>query len=381
MSIVAKFASTLTSGRNARMSGTEGRTSAKRSAPRPQNATAELLEVRRLYATSTLYVKRDPTNPLVADLWNNTSHQGTGTPTQTASIASGAPGIAINGQIDGTAVTIDYTGGTTLNSNGFLFQGNSAYTASNSILLIGTAGNDTTTVTSSKVTFNSTPINYTYVGNLYYNPFGGTENLTVSSGRLVLPSGGSGGGIVQRTFSNLNISANALLYVAPPPTHGDRQLLIAPNAYFIINGKLDMTSNDAIVRNGNLAGVTGNVRNGINLTTSATGVVTNKGTAPTNIAVVSPTDIRSSTFDGVALGNDVIVEWTFDGQLNFDGIVDGSDYALMDNAFNQRSGGTGGSSVPATGWEDGDYNYDGVTDQTDYNLIDAADTNEGSTML
>ncbi|MBC7785040.1 MAG: autotransporter-associated beta strand repeat-containing protein, partial [Burkholderiales bacterium] len=56
----------------------------------------------------------------------------------------------------------------------------------------------------------------------------------------------------------------------------------------------------------------------------------------------------------------VLVKYTWRGDANLDGVVNGSDYALADTGF---SGG-------GTGWFYGDVNYDGVINGSDYALID-----------
>ncbi|MBC7783063.1 MAG: autotransporter-associated beta strand repeat-containing protein, partial [Burkholderiales bacterium] len=57
----------------------------------------------------------------------------------------------------------------------------------------------------------------------------------------------------------------------------------------------------------------------------------------------------------------VLVKYTWRGDINLDGVVNGSDYALADTGFS--GGGTGG-------WFYGDVNYDGVVNGSDYALID-----------
>ncbi len=58
----------------------------------------------------------------------------------------------------------------------------------------------------------------------------------------------------------------------------------------------------------------------------------------------------------------VLVKYTWFGDSNLDGLVDGSDYALID------TGSTAGGTL--TGWVFGDYDYSGAIDQSDYALID-----------
>ena len=69
------------------------------------------------------------------------------------------------------------------------------------------------------------------------------------------------------------------------------------------------------------------------------------------------------TFDGAnPSANDVLIKYTYYGDTNLDGHVDGSDYSRIDN----------GSLNKLTGWANGDFNYDGVVNGSDYTLIDNA---------
>jgi hypothetical protein len=77
----------------------------------------------------------------------------------------------------------------------------------------------------------------------------------------------------------------------------------------------------------------------------------------------------SHLFDGIAPGaSDVLAKYTYYGDANLDGKVDGSDYSLIDN----------GSRNHLTGWFNGDFNYDGVIDGSDYTLIDNAYNTQGA---
>ncbi|MBC7784124.1 MAG: PEP-CTERM sorting domain-containing protein [Burkholderiales bacterium] len=70
-----------------------------------------------------------------------------------------------------------------------------------------------------------------------------------------------------------------------------------------------------------------------------------------------------TTLSGFTVANpltSVLVKYTWRGDANLDGVVNGSDYALADTGF---SGG-------GTGWFYGDVNYDGVINGSDYALID-----------
>ena len=67
------------------------------------------------------------------------------------------------------------------------------------------------------------------------------------------------------------------------------------------------------------------------------------------------------TFDGIAsTRSDVLVKYTYFGDANLDGQVDGSDYSRIDANF------IGGGTL--TGWFNGDFNYDGVVNGSDYSV-------------
>jgi len=60
-------------------------------------------------------------------------------------------------------------------------------------------------------------------------------------------------------------------------------------------------------------------------------------------------------------GSSVLAMYTYAGDANLDGVIDGGDYGIIDN-FVQVPG--------ASGYANGDFNYDGVVDGGDYGIID-----------
>ncbi len=83
-----------------------------------------------------------------------------------------------------------------------------------------------------------------------------------------------------------------------------------------------------------------------------------------------------STFEGYSSLNDsdVLVKYTYYGDTDLNGEVDGSDYSRIDYAYayNQTA------ASPLTGWFNGDFNYDGVIDGSDYALMDNAFNQQGA---
>jgi hypothetical protein len=65
---------------------------------------------------------------------------------------------------------------------------------------------------------------------------------------------------------------------------------------------------------------------------------------------------------------DILVKYTYFGDTNLDGKLDGSDYSRIDNGY----------LTHATGWFNGDFNYDQIINGSDYTLIDNAYNTQGA---
>src|SRR4030095_9687393 len=74
------------------------------------------------------------------------------------------------------------------------------------------------------------------------------------------------------------------------------------------------------------------------------------------------TGYAGGTFGGVPISSgDVLIMYTYAGDANLDGLIDGGDYGIIDN-FVQVPG--------ADSYFNGDFNYDGVIERGDYGIID-----------
>ncbi len=147
-------------------------------------------------------------------------------------------------------------------------------------------------------------------------------------------------------------------------------------------GKLDLGFNDMIVKNGGAAGlttITNQIKEGYNggPWTGASGITSSSAAATTNTALGIELNSNNSggvllsLFDGQSVtSSDVLVKYTYFGDANLDGVVNGSDYTLIDNGFNNN----------LTGWHNGDFNYDGVVNGDDYTLIDNAFNTQGASL-
>ena len=210
-----------------------------------------------------------------------------------------------------------------------------------------------------------------YTGGTYVN--NGTLNLATVS---AFPLG-----------SNLSIGSAAVTN-APFPNvvlanHSGGSAAVLNTSNFVLTGttnawtgKLDLTNNAMdIGGSAALAVINNQVMQGYNAGNwnGAAGIVSsaaaNDSRHLTAIGVIqnnqSGAAIFTSTnpFEGTTPGaGDILAKYTYYGDANLSGKVDGSDYSLIDSGY----------LTHATGWFNGDFNYDGVVNGSDYTLIDNA---------
>jgi hypothetical protein len=85
----------------------------------------------------------------------------------------------------------------------------------------------------------------------------------------------------------------------------------------------------------------------------------------------------TATFDGSAVANShVLVKYTYYGDTDFNGKVDGADYARIDTTFNNEL-----TQGDIAGWFNGDFDYNNKVDGADYALIDSAFNAQNGTLL
>jgi len=150
--------------------------------------------------------------------------------------------------------------------------------------------------------------------------------------------------------------------------------------------RLDLTNNNLVIRAGDIGAASGGVYDGVQgqvqraynfgawdqpgLTTSELNAGQNAGplSGTTTIGVATGEQIlfigadETGVFAGQTVtGASVIAMYTYAGDVNFDGLVDGADYGTLDNWI----------QFPGTdGYANGDVNYDGVIDGADYGVLD-----------
>ncbi len=186
----------------------------------------------------------------------------------------------------------------------------------------------------------------------------------------------TGSGILARTFAGIDVLGGGSVAVAAPTAETSRTVVI--DTALTTVGLFDLGANDMIIRGGGSAAVTqltpqlaAESASGWTGTTGLTSSAA-KTTADTTLGMVLNDNGGGSpwytSFDNQTVADgDVLIKFTYAGDANLDGIVNGSDYTLIDNGFNNT----------LTGWHNGDFNYDGVVNGDDYTLIDNSFNNQG----
>ncbi len=189
---------------------------------------------------------------------------------------------------------------------------------------------------------------------------------------------------IQQT--NLNIASGAKVAIA---TNGTSTGVTQVNSLSIdSSSKLELHDNDLVVDYGagasSYTDVVNKVKSGLTLLGGTGNGITSaevegQTVGGTFLAVVDDGDVNIAgaitSISGFAISNptsSVLVKYTWFGDNNLDGVVDGSDYALIDTGF------TAGGALG--GWVFGDYDYSGTIDGSDYALIDTGFISQTGTL-
>jgi hypothetical protein len=168
----------------------------------------------------------------------------------------------------------------------------------------------------------------------------------------------------------LNLTGGAAAAVSTIPTPGPlappSRLLTLGSLGIDATSSLDLMNNDLILKSGSLATVEGLVFKGFNngdwkgkgLTSSSAANDPNSFTA---LGTATPGDIGANSFDGETVAaTDVLVKYTYYGDADLSGSVNGDDESLA--LFGLRQGG-------APHWAFGDFDYSGHVNGDDYSLF------------
>lgn len=262
-----------------------------------------------------------------------------GTPTYRL-ITAGVSLISFVAGDGNDSLTIDASNGLPLGSIPLTFD--SGNLGTDTLAVIGTAGADAVTFNSTSLTLGST-ISVRSVETRTFDG-GGTDALTVNDVTVALTS--------NQKLSSLTLNASATLDLK------DRRLVI-----------------DYTPGNSPLASITGSIvagRAGGNW--NQPGIVTSQTLAklPSQLATLGVVEASGVVNFGASTTavwrgetvdqSSVLVAYTFAGDANLDGAINGDDYFAIDVGFSSH----------AHSYFNGDFNYDGHIDADDYFLIDSS---------
>jgi hypothetical protein len=236
------------------------------------------------------------------------------------------------------------------------------------------------------ITVNTThPGGYVFTGT---GAISGGNGLILNAGTLTLANTGV------NTYGNTTVNAGTLKVEAPGALPVNSTLTIASGASVIVNrnggsritlelntlsngGLIDLQNNDLILHNSSttvaaatLATIFTQLQTGYAGGTwaGASGIISSFSA---NSKLYTLGESTGTTgVDQLSVPTDVVVKYTYYGDTNLDGKVDGSDYSNIDNGFIHHF----------TGWSNGDFNYDGVVNGSDYTLIDNAFNSQGTSL-
>jgi sulfatase modifying factor 1 len=321
----------------------------------------------RLARLATVSVPSGTWNVDAAGNWSSAGNWSGSVPNATDAVANFGSAITA-----ARTITVDapQTVGT------ITFSGTNPYTIAGSNLLSMnvSTGQASVNVSAGSPTI-SAPLAFLANATITVTPSASTltlSNLQTSS--IALTTAGAGQVAVNNLrLASLNISSG-IVSVLPGGTNASTSVLsgltIAPGA------DLNLNNNSLIIHGSTLgavntllvSGYSGGAWNGSGIISSMAGKITTLGVLLNNNGSGGAI---YATFEGQPTAlNDVLVKYTYYGDTNLNGTVDGSDYSRIDNGY----------LTHATGWFNGDFNYDGVVDGSDYTLIDNAFNTQGATI-
>jgi hypothetical protein len=254
-----------------------------------------------------------------------------------------------------SAITIDTTGG----ADGAINQFNGAHAIQAPLIL------------NKNTTFRVAPPTSTLL----------VSNLT-ATGRAVTKTGAGTLAVNRVRGSGLTISAGTVRIIAASDPHvpgADASVSNVGSVSIAPTARLDLT-NTKLITNTAPGSASGGVYNGLQGEAQRAydfnawdqpGLMTSQADALAGLTTIGiatgaqmrglgPTD--TDLFGGQTItGASTIAMYTYAGDANLDGVIDGGDYGTIDN-FVQVPG--------ADGYANGDFNYDGVIDGGDYGVID-----------
>ena len=301
----------------------------------------------------------------VSSVWNVNAN---GTWSSGSNWRLGAPNAISARATFGSAITSPRT--VTVDSaqtvGSIVFDNANKYTiaGSSTLTLDVSSGSAAVTVVSGSHTI-SAPVALADATTFTVTPVAST--LTVSnlqSSSVAITKAGAGTLVLNRLRAGtLNVNTGTVT-IAPSTGSPSSLGLLAISA----GAKLDLTDNDLILTTTSKSSVESHVATRRLTSSLAT------ASSATALGVLDGAEflaLGNSSFNGVPVTpTDVLVQYTWNGDANFDGRVTFDDYVRIDTGFNTH----------LTGWLNGDFDYSGAVNFDDYVLIDIAFNQQNGTL-
>lgn len=286
----------------------------------------------------------------------------------------------INADTSGKSITIS---GATWTNTGSL------RTAAGTAIRLEGTGTSTGTIDSTGAIVNNGPLTYAS-GTAAMGYLEGTGSTTVSAGlslsakrirqsaltlgdnaRVSMLSGGVNTDV--SVLSSLTMGTAATLDLA------DNDLIVRTADAVARQSKLDEIKN--LVQQARARNAAGKLWQGTGITTSS---ALPDGTGLTGLAVIAnvvfdpmqmkDVPIYSTLWQGQAVDfNSILVKYTYNGDVNVDGIINFDDYFRINTGFL--------SNGALNGYQNGDLNFDAIINFDDYFMINSAFLGQGSTIM
>src|SRR6185437_775432 len=254
-------------------------------------------------------------------------------------IVAGVTSLSFAGDAGNDALIVDASNGLSMGSIPLSFDGGNSGT--DALGIIGTSGADDVTFDSTSVVIGST-IACTGIESRSFDGGGGGDSLAIN---------------------DVEVSLSKSQELASLALNGDGTLDVRDHALAIdYDGATPMSVLAAAIENGR----DGGAWDGAGIVTSMSaaktpGALTALGIAEAN-DVVNFGGGQTAIWDGQTVDTTaVLIRYTYAGDANLDGVINGDDYFDIDAGYASQ----------ATGYLNGDFNYDGRVDADDYFLIDA----------
>ncbi len=257
--------------------------------------------------------------------------------------SSGSLGSLSNGPVGTGTLTVN--GGTLATGNGAQTIGNAVsvggdFTITGSLTLTGSISVPSSTHTAT--IGNGTAASSLTIGGTT-STSGSTLSLTVEPSSSLTFSASTGGSIRPQRLNGLTVHSNGTAVVANPSTHAERTVLTVSSLYTgTTAATLDLSGNDMIVTGTSLSTVAGYLATGYNSGgwNGSKGIISSAGasTAYTGLGVevnnIGSGTILMTSFDGQTVtSSDVLVKYTYMGDADLNGVINGTDFTLIDNAL------------------------------------------------